>query len=123
MVEAAFVVPLLIVLLLGFTLFTTMIKDSMIMQTAAREGARYYSATNDFDLAEHMAWAVIEEATIDFDPNRGDCIIATSHGSRGVGITIEKNYHPHGFFNWFFGGSGIPPFTMRRTVYIHRMDR
>jgi Flp pilus assembly protein TadG len=106
-VEFAFIVPLLIVLVLGIAEFGRAFQVQGTLSAAAREGVRAMALQNDPVAARN----VVKDAAASLDPGLTDAQItitpatcpATGLGSTYVRVTID---YPMPFLTGFFG-SGI----------------
>lgn len=66
-VELGLLVPLLAAITYGFIMFTNVVRTDIILQVAAREGAREYSVSNSSNKAINAAKLQIEMGEIDVD--------------------------------------------------------
>ncbi|MGY1662952.1 TadE/TadG family type IV pilus assembly protein [Geodermatophilus sp. SYSU D00705] len=105
-VEFAFIVPLLVVLVLGIAEFGHAFQVQGTLAAAAREGARVMALQND----PAAARTAVREATPTLDPAIADAQIvvtpaacpATGAGTTNVRVTID---YPMPFLTRFFGAS------------------
>jgi Flp pilus assembly protein TadG len=102
-VEFAFILPLLIVLVLGIAEFGRAFQVSGTLSAAAREGVRVMALQNDPTAAR----AAVRNATTSLDPGLTDAQIAITPatcpqtgGSTSVRLTIT---YPMPFLTGFFG--------------------
>ena len=106
-VEFAFILPLLIVLILGIAEFGRAFQVSGTLSAAAREGVRVMALQND----QAAARAAVRNAATSLDPGLTDAQIAitpsvcpqTGTGNVSVRLTIS---YPMPFLTDFFG-SGV----------------
>lgn len=86
-VEAAIMLPLLVLIVFGFLFLNGAIKDSMIIQQAAREGAREYAMTDS--ASSGIAVARQELVNRGLDASKAS-IASISHGdARGIRIVMN----------------------------------
>ena len=105
-VEFAFIVPLLIVLVLGIAEFGHAFQVQGTLSAAAREGVRLMALQND----PAAARAAVRDAAASLDPGITDAQItispsscpATGAGSTSVRLTIA---YPMPYLTGFFGAS------------------
>lgn len=66
-VELGLLLPLLVAITYGFIMFTNVIRTDIILQVAAREGAREYAVTNDINKAKNSAILQLKMGGVDID--------------------------------------------------------
>lgn len=115
--ETAIALPVIFCMLIGFTFFTSIIKDGLAMQAAARIGARHYAVHNDSVEAKELTREKLEDSGIFLDEDRGDRIVPVYAHTYGVGIKVDRHYSPFVFLERYLD---MEPFVVSRAVIIHR---
>jgi len=109
-IEVALMMPLLLMIVFGFIGLNKMVKDSMVVQTAAREGARHYAIFHDPDEAVEIANKELESGGIK------DATINIVHQPpNDRGVVVQKPF----LLNIPFGE--IRVFNIRREVVLHQV--
>jgi Flp pilus assembly protein TadG len=99
-VEFALVLPLVLILALALVQVGILVKDGLIVEEAARAGARQAAVTTDDASARQAA----VDAATSLDPDRLNVIINRSGGS-GSPVTVGVVYHAPvsvPLVNWLF---------------------
>lgn len=108
LVETAIMVPLLVMIIFGFISYTQVIKDSLVMQTAAREGARRYAVYHDAGKAISTAYAELAAGKVS-----GATVIPLASG-QDRGVRVEKDVIIKIPF------TEIQVFTLKNEVWIRQ---
>jgi hypothetical protein len=111
LVEVAITLPLLVMIVFGFIYFTVIMKETLVIQTAAREGARHHAVYHK----PLEAVAIAEEELA-----RGGVSGARTRPTFGYdyrGVRVEKDI----ILSIPFGE--IHMFTIAREVTIHPAAR
>ena len=87
-VEFALVLPLVLILALALVQVGLLVKDGLVVQEAARAGARQAAVTND----DQSARQAVLDAAASLDPARIDVSITRSEGA-GSPVTVGVVYH------------------------------
>lgn len=107
MVEVAIVLPILTMIVFGFIYFTIVMKETLVIQTAAREGARNHAV-----YAEPLEARAVAEDELSRGQVSGAVAIPT-FGHEHRGMRVEKDIVLSIPF------ADIHTFTISREVMIH----
>lgn len=107
MVETAIALPILVMIVFGFLYFTMIIKDTLVIQTAAREGARHHAVYHDPLGAVAAAEEELSRGQVD------DAVITPTFGHDYLGVKVEKDVVLSIPF------ADLQVFTISREVMIH----
>lgn len=111
-VEAALLMPLLLTVFFSFLFLNNTIKDNIIIQNAAREGARAYAMTGSSSTGINRAGEEVLKGGI--DPNEVTITPLTIKDTRGM--RVEKDVLLIKLGTFF--ESGI--FSLQSEMYFHK---
>lgn len=86
-VEAAITLPLLTLIVFGFLFLNGAIKDSIVIQQAAREGAREYAMTNNGTSGINVASQELLDRGI--NPSKATITAVAAGDARGIRIAMN----------------------------------
>lgn len=109
LVETAITLPMIVMLVFGMLYYAQIIKDSLVMQTAAREGARNYAVYYDRQEAVNIARKELANGKVE-----ADVYIINKPPDKGMGI--QKDVVLSVPF------TEVHIFTLRNEVILHRED-
>ncbi|MGB9812410.1 MAG: TadE/TadG family type IV pilus assembly protein [Thermovenabulum sp.] len=87
-IETTIMFMILIMLTVGYMYFTQLVRESTVLQVAARESARAYAVTGDYSFAYNKAINELKLGGI--DPNRAKINIYTKGNERVARIQLNK---------------------------------
>lgn len=113
-IELGIFLPLLLSLVVGYMMFINAIRSDIVLQIAAREGAREYAATHSIVRAKEAATLQVELAGMDIS----DIVIDTkerinSYGEKERIVVVKR---PMGFHVPFVGDMDI---TLQRGAMFY----
>lgn len=107
LIETAIFLPILTMLVFGMLYFAQVIKDSLVMQTAAREGARSFAVYHDPQKAVNVVREELSNGKVDAD-------IYTINEPPDRGVVVQKDVILSIPF------ADLRVFTLRNEVIMHR---
>lgn len=107
LVEVAIALPILVMIVFGFIYFTIIIKETLVIQTAAREGARHHAVYHDPVGAVNTAEAELKRGLV------SGARAKATYGHNYRGVRVEKD------ITLSIPFSEIHIFTITREVTIH----
>jgi Flp pilus assembly protein TadG len=115
-VEFALVLPLVLMMALALVQVGVFIKDQVVVQGAARAGARQAAVTTDDEEVQQ----VVRDAAVSLDPDLLD-VSVTRSGGAGDAVTVNVAYHAPidvPLVTWLFPGAVViaGEATMRQEV-------
>lgn len=110
LVEVALVFPIIIILLIGFVYFMIALRETVVVESAVRSGARTLGITKEIDEAIARAHAEIDAGKISSDVN----IVPGDNEESIVGVTSRTVRIPFG------GGQHV--FDTRREAAFHEEE-
>lgn len=107
MVETAIALPILTMIVFGFLYFTMIMKDTLVIQTAAREGARHHAVYHEPLEAVTVAQEELQRGQVDY------ATATATFGRNYRGMRVEKDIILSIPF------AELQLFTISREVMIH----
>ena len=90
-VETALMLPIVLMLVFGFIAFTQAVATKVVLETAAREGARSYAVSNSAATAQAK---VREELAVGrINPDAAQVVAQSTGGGRAVTVTMPYSFH------------------------------
>lgn len=86
--EVAIITPIILMLVFGYLFFLQAVNTKMLLQTAAREGARVYAAQGSATAAESAAYRELDQQGID----SSDVSVTARKSGSDVWVTVDMPY-------------------------------